>query len=495
MISYQNRYECKEFSPEMIAPLRQKVSDWCAPVGNSRLDQLVLLTSEWLTNLVRHPEVIPTTVGLELKDDGKTWMLDIEDDGTCLKTFEQLMSSADTEFEELKTGGMGLGLIKSLSDQIEYSTSDGINCLTMRINKPESLAKKTIMVVDDDLSLLVLIEAYLEDEYQVETFSEADAALQWLKQHSPDLILSDINMPGMTGVEFRIKAQELNNSLPFIFLTGEESDNLSRLAIDDVLKKPVSKKLLLDKLDRVFVRHQQLQREISSQLAPAISNQLHPEVKRTTPGFKVYCAYRTAEGGGGDFVYQHDCADGQLLMLADVMGHDQQAKFFVHAYQGFLQGMAAGLSAAGCAITPDGFLNAFASSLEEVSLLGSSLLTAVAIKTDGSRDIEVASAGHPYPWLFDGDDFQTIELIGGPLLGFVGGSYQSEKIRLDGPLVLFTDGLIEDLSDEELVTVKSQIKQQLMQPEPDLNRVLDYYDDRSGVSVADDITLLVLLPG
>lgn len=494
MANYQNRHQCQNFSRDKIAPLRHKVSHWCSAVGDSRLDQLVLLTSEWLTNLVKHPAKVPETVAIELTDYETVWALDIEDDGACLENFEQLMSSADIEFQELKTGGMGLGLIRSLSDEVAYSSTNGINRLTMRINKPESLTQKTIMIVDDDRSLLVLLEAYLSSDYAVQIFSEPVEALNWLKQHAPDLILSDIKMPGMSGVEFRVRAQELHRSLPFIFLTGQESDNLSRLAIDDVLKKPVSKKLLLAKLDRVFVRHQQLQREISSQLAPSISNQLHPEVKRTTPGFKVYCAYRTAEGGGGDFVYQHDCADGQLLMLADVMGHDQQAKFFVHAYLGFLQGMAAGLSAAGCAITPDGFMNAFAASLEDVSLLGSSLLTAVAIKTDGTREIEVASAGHPHPWLFDGDDFQTVELVGGPLLGFVGGSYQSEKIRLDGPLVLFTDGLTESLTEEQLMTVKSQIKQQLMQPEPNLNQVLDYYDNRLGVSVADDITLLVLVP-
>lgn len=494
MVIYQSRYECNRFSRNMIAPLRQTVSEWFASVDHSYLNPFVLLTSEWLTNLVKHPERVPQCVHLQFSELSDAWVLTIEDDGAFWRNFEPLMLSVDTEFKELKTGGMGLGLIRKLSDQVEYSTADGVNRLTMQINKPKSLLKKTIVVVDDDLSLLALIAAYLEGEYRVETFPRADDALLWLTQNNPDLILSDINMPGMTGVEFRVKTQQLNNALPFIFLTGDEGVNLSRLAIDDVLKKPVSKTLLLDKLDRVLVRHQQLQREISSQLAPTISDQLHPRVQRTTPGFKVCCAYRTADGGGGDFVYQHDCADGQLLLLADVMGHDQHAKFFVHAYLGFLQGMAAGLSAAGCAITPDGFLNAFAESLENVRLLGSSLLTAVAIKTNGSRDIEIASAGHPYPWLFDGDDFQTVELLGGPLLGFVGGHYLSQKVRLNGPLVLFTDGLVEGLTDIQLDSVKLHIKQQLMQPEPDLNRVLDYYDNELDIAVTDDITLLVLLP-
>lgn len=488
-----NASHCQGFSQRQIAELRSQVAHWCQPYEKQPIEKFILLTSEWLTNLAKHAKTLPQEVKLQLYDDANHWQLQIDDDGHGFDDFERAMSVADTEFSELKTSGMGLALIKSMVDGFYYQSHSGVNTLNLVINKPVVNVRRRILLVDDDVSLLMLTEEFLKPEYSVVSFTDPKSALNWLVDHSADLIISDVNMPDMTGGEFRIQVKKSHPTLPFIFLTGENVDQLSLLAIDDVLTKPLTKRVLLEKLNRVFIYHEQLKREIGAQLAPAITRELAPIVHAHPPGYRLYCGYRTADGGGGDFLFQHEMGEQQLILLADVMGHDQQAKFFAHAYQGFLQGLAAGLSASGSIISPDGFLRSFAHSLENVSLLGSSLLTAVAIKTVAdSYRLDIASAGHPPPWQLQDGQLKSLQIDTGPLLGFVGGDYSVHQISGTAPVVLYTDGLVENRTDGELKQIKQRIVEQLYRDEPNLTSVLNYYDMTG--SVADDITLLALVP-
>lgn len=70
---------------------------------------------------------------------------------------------------------------------------------------------KKILVVDDDPSLLALIRAFLTDEYEVMTSLSGEAAINSVRANKPDLILTDVLMPQMTGYELFV---HLKNSPP-----------------------------------------------------------------------------------------------------------------------------------------------------------------------------------------------------------------------------------------------------------------------------------------
>jgi signal transduction histidine kinase len=118
-------------------------------------------------------------------------------------------------------------------------------------NSPLDASQQTIMarilVVEDDLNLLEGIQTMLElDSYSVVCAENGRQALEILRSSPtpPDLIVSDIMMPQMDGIEFlkAVRAVDEWESIPFIFLTarGERSDIVrgKQLGVDDYLVKP-----------------------------------------------------------------------------------------------------------------------------------------------------------------------------------------------------------------------------------------------------------------
>src|ERR1700694_193828 len=82
---------------------------------------------------------------------------------------------------------------------------------------------KRILVVDDDATTRRTLERFLTREgYLVSTAVNANDALLAVHVESPDIILSDIYMPGKTGLELHSMITELNLKIPTILMTGQD---------------------------------------------------------------------------------------------------------------------------------------------------------------------------------------------------------------------------------------------------------------------------------
>ncbi len=112
----------------------------------------------------------------------------------------------------------------------------------------------TLVVIDDDVKLLNLVSDILrEASYSVRTFATSDDAFRYLKENTPDMIISDINLETSTmgGFTFYEKVREMDHlqNIPFIFLSGLTDEVLIRtgkeLGVDDYLTKPFSDETLL----------------------------------------------------------------------------------------------------------------------------------------------------------------------------------------------------------------------------------------------------------
>jgi two-component system nitrogen regulation response regulator NtrX len=119
------------------------------------------------------------------------------------------------------------------------------------------MAKGHILIVDDEASILRSLEAILADEgFQVVPASDAEAALQLIQQQSCDLVLLDIWMPGMDGIQTLQRMKAMQSSLCVIVMSGhgniETAVKATRLGAFDYLEKPLSLDSVLNSVNAAF---------------------------------------------------------------------------------------------------------------------------------------------------------------------------------------------------------------------------------------------------
>lgn len=93
---------------------------------------------------------------------------------------------------------------------------------------PATLATPTILVVDDDVGLLILIEgALLAEKWRVATAASGAEALAWLQKHTADLLLLDLKLSDIEGRELIAKLNEVGHRIPFIIVTGQGDERVA----------------------------------------------------------------------------------------------------------------------------------------------------------------------------------------------------------------------------------------------------------------------------
>lgn len=110
-----------------------------------------------------------------------------------------------------------------------------------------------ILIVDDESHMLELLRYNFKKEgYEVAVASDGAEGVESVKKEKPDLIISDVMMPRMDGIEFckALREKEETNSIPFIFLTakGQLPDKITGLktGADDYITKPFIPRELIE---------------------------------------------------------------------------------------------------------------------------------------------------------------------------------------------------------------------------------------------------------
>lgn len=123
------------------------------------------------------------------------------------------------------------------------------------------MPQHTLLVVDDDTNVRTLLREYFTEQgFRVETVADGRTALISARQARPDLILLDVMMPEMDGLEF-IRHHRKEQETPIILLTArvEETDKIIGLELgaDDYVTKPFSMRELLARVRALLRRSQQ----------------------------------------------------------------------------------------------------------------------------------------------------------------------------------------------------------------------------------------------
>lgn len=468
--------------------------------------RIQLCLSEAVTNLVVHAFPATQLISIHFASDEMGWYLDVFDDSEAWAPIQKLDDNLLFKFTEAECG-RGIALLHGQCDKLTYTPGETTqpNRLRLSWSYPKQIKQRTILVVEDNNSLRLLYQTYLSKSYTVLTAINGYQALEHLETKQIDLVLSDIRMPKMNGLTLRKKINQHAKSklIPFIFLTGEDDlmiqEQATELGIDDYLIKPVNKSQLLIIIERVLGRSKQIYQQLSERLDKKIIASLTPQSPETANGWHFQVASRNTGSGGGDLLLHKHFNGATQLLLTDIMGHDDSAKFFSHAYSGYMHGL---MQAMQTEQNPGHLLSQISNCALHDKLLSQITLTCCSVRLSDSGKISIASAGHPAPLLISKEQVKSID-SNGMLLGLLPDvQYQNTDLQLQKGqrLAFYTDGLFDSAIDnnarvqlQQLIT-ETLISTLTLPIEDAIEKVMMVFDQLTQDHPNDDALLLLVEP-
>jgi serine/threonine-protein kinase PpkA len=138
-----------------------------------------------------------------------------------------------------------------------------------------SAGARRVLAIDDDPSISTLVSHLLRGAgYQVEVAADGAAGLQRIKAAPPDLVVCDIQMPGLDGFQVldRVRSDAATSALPFLLLTGfndrEHVRRGMRLGADDFLCKPVQARELVEAVNVALDKRRRMSSLVSGHALP-----------------------------------------------------------------------------------------------------------------------------------------------------------------------------------------------------------------------------------
>ncbi|NME70583.1 hybrid sensor histidine kinase/response regulator transcription factor [Flammeovirga aprica] len=134
--------------------------------------------------------------------------------------------------------------------------------------------QNSLLLVDDNKDILLYLESIFEKDYHITKAENGKEALQLLEKQSVDLIISDVMMPVMDGMEFcqTVKNHPDYQNIPIILLTAnattENELNSLKIGANDYLRKPFNSKVIKEKVNNLLAYKAQLLQFYTSQLQP-----------------------------------------------------------------------------------------------------------------------------------------------------------------------------------------------------------------------------------
>lgn len=338
-----------------------------------------------------------------------------------------------------------------------------------------SVNSKKVLLVEDAIAERMRLRAILEREgYQVLEASDGESALSLLQGQTMPLIVSDWQMPGMSGLQLcrRIRQDKAHNSSYILILTGRNSreDLLEAFAAgtDDFLPKPVDRDELLARL-RVGRRLWQLQADLSKQneqvrqaleretqaraqvdaelrAASELQLELLPAPRCDFKTLQLVHLFQPAAGLGGDMLNYIELNDNTVAFyLLDVCGHGVASALLSFAIAHEIGEM---FSSAGSAdnVIPEQVMQRLNSRFLDRSGNARYFTMVLGVIDQSSGKVRICQAAHPPP-LLQRQNGQVEPVAGGglPVGVFERATFESSEITLQqgDQLIIFSDGLTE----------------------------------------------------
>lgn len=184
-----------------------------------------------------------------------------------------------TSKEHFKANEISLSPIELKELRIDVVNSD----INIDKEHEEILADlPVLLIVEDNFDMRKYIKTYFIHHYKILEAEDGEAGIQMAVDHIPDLIISDVMMPKVGGVELcsYLKSDVKTNHIPIILLTakvgdGNELDGLKSGA-DDYIVKPFNTQALIVKVERLIATRKEMQKKYQNELVISPLNIVFP---------------------------------------------------------------------------------------------------------------------------------------------------------------------------------------------------------------------------
>lgn len=200
-------------------------------------------------------------IKISAHDDGKDIHISVKDSGTppSVTIQQHMFDDFFTTKDKGKGTGIGLSLIKRIikwhGGSISLDSQSPNTCFLIQIPKDQKDRKKDsfqLLIVDDEVEIVdFLRDAFIAENCMVQTASNGVDAAKLIQNNSFDAVITDINMPGLDGVELYFSAtnetaQGKNPPPEFIFITGGSKYSHDVLKNNRIFYKPFNIKELVN---------------------------------------------------------------------------------------------------------------------------------------------------------------------------------------------------------------------------------------------------------
>lgn len=239
-------------------------------------NRLLQVVTNFLSNAIKFTAQGSIRFGYRLQDDGNIYFF-VSDTGCGIS--EDKQSLIFGRFVKLNTfeqgSGLGLAICESIVDKfggkigvqseigkgstfwftIPFRPVEKVNTGEISdafIPEPVAREKLTILIAEDNPSNYKLFESILKKEYRLLHAWNGREAVELFRQYKPHLILMDIKMPVLNGYEATAEIRKLSATVPIIAVTAyalaEDEQKISGSGFDEYTSKPISSKILKDKI-------------------------------------------------------------------------------------------------------------------------------------------------------------------------------------------------------------------------------------------------------
>lgn len=388
-----------------------------------------------------------------------------------------------------------------------------------------------ILIVDDEQMLRLSISAYLEDSgYQVNEACSGVEALEVLAEKAVDLMVCDLRMPQMEGLELIRRARQRYKKLPIIIVSGagvmDDVVQALRLGANDYIVKPILDMMVLehsivknlelarleqenqaykDSLEQMNqeLKHGLNELHLDQQAGRHIQKKMLPEPSQfqyqDSPVLDFQHYIKPSLYLSGDFLDYFPLDEEERYIafyIADVSGHGSSSAFVTVLLKNLTYRLRRNLKRGSSddLFHPNKVLARLNQELKETGIEKHLTIFYAVFDTQQSELNYSVGAHFPMPVLLQDGIARFLDGEGMPIGIFEYSDYQNYSIKLSQTfsLVLFSDGILEVLEEKSLAAKEQKILEVIQQDFTCVDQLKDAFQLQQTSEVPDDIAIMTL---